>query len=79
MGMVIRQGSVLAVFGIVLGLGLALLVTRGLSFFLFGVNPFDLPTFSSVALVLFAAGVGATVLPARRATNVDPVEALRAE
>jgi putative ABC transport system permease protein len=79
MGMVIRQGSVLAFIGIVVGLGLALLVTRGLSFFLFGVNPFDLPTFTSVTLVLFAAGVAATVLPARRATNVDPVVALRSE
>jgi predicted permease len=79
MTMVVRQGTVLALLGIVIGTGVALGVTRGLSRFLFGVSPFDPLTFASVALVLFLAGVSATLFPARRATRVDPVEALRVE
>jgi len=79
MGMVVRQGAVLALAGVVVGIGLALVVTRGLAFFLFGVSPFDPLTFGSVTGVLFAAGVSATFLPARRATRVDPVVALRVE
>lgn len=79
MRMVVGQGVILASTGIVIGVGLALIVTRSLSFFLFGVNPFDPGTFIAVSLLLFVAGVGATILPARRATRVDPVRALRTE
>jgi putative ABC transport system permease protein len=79
MGMVVRQGVALALWGIGIGIGVALVVTRGLAFFLFGVSPFDPLTFGSVTLVLFAAGVTATIFPARRATRVDPVVALRVE
>jgi ABC-type antimicrobial peptide transport system permease subunit len=79
MSMVVRQGTILALIGIVVGTGLALGVTRGLSRFLFGVSPFDPTTFSGVAVVLFCAGLAATFFPARRATRVDPVVALRAE
>ena len=49
-------------------LGLALVTTRSLSFFLFGVNPFDPIIFGEASVLLFAAGFGATLLPARRAT-----------
>ena len=79
MSMVVRQGTGLALVGIVIGTGVALGVTRGLARFLYGVSPFDPLTFASVALVLFLAGVAATLLPARRATRVDPVVALRVE
>jgi ABC-type antimicrobial peptide transport system permease subunit len=79
MGMVVRQGTALALVGIVIGIGVALGVTRGLSRFLFGVNPFDPLTFASVSAVLFLAGLAATFFPARKATRVDPVEALRVE
>jgi len=79
MAMVVRQGTVLALIGIVVGILVALGVTRGLSRFLFGVSPFDLPTFATVAAVLFVAGVAATFFPARRATKVDPMVALRVE
>jgi len=79
MSMVMRQGTALALLGIVIGTGVALFVTRGLSRFLFGVSPFDPVTFASVAMVLFLAGSAATLLPARRATRVDPMEALRVE
>jgi ABC-type antimicrobial peptide transport system permease subunit len=77
--MVVRQGTVLALLGIALGLGVALMVTRGLAFFLFGVSPFDPLTFTTVSITLFGAAVAATIFPARRATRVDPVTALRAE
>jgi len=79
MGMVVRQGAVLALVGVVLGIGVALVVTRGLAYFLFGVSPFDPVTFASVTLILFLAGLAATFFPARRATRVDPVVALRVE
>jgi putative ABC transport system permease protein len=79
LAMVVRQGAALALLGVVIGVGVALAVTRGLARFLFGVSPFDLVTFASVAGVLLLAGVLATLLPARRATRVDPVEALRVE
>ena len=79
MGMVVRQGAWLALVGIAVGIGLALLVTRGLAFFLFGVSPFDPMTFGAVTVILFLAGVLATFFPARRATRVDPVVALRVE
>jgi len=79
LGMVVRQGTVLALMGIGIGVLVALGVTRGLSRFLFGVDPFDPLTFAAVAGVLLFAGVAATVFPARRATKVDPVVALRVE
>jgi putative ABC transport system permease protein len=79
LSMVVRQGTVLSAIGIGVGIVVALGVTRGLSRFLFGVNPFDPLTFASVAAVLFLAGVVATFFPARRATRVDPVVALRVE
>ena len=71
--------GVLVVLGVGIGFVLALGVTRGLSFFLLGVSPFHLPTFLGVAVTLLGAAVLATYLPARRATRVDPVFALRAE
>jgi len=79
MSMVVRQGTVLALLGILIGTGVGLLVTRGLSEFLYGVSPFDPVTFTSVAVVLFLAGLSATLFPARRATKVNPLEALRAD
>ena len=77
--LVIRQGTALAAVGVVCGVGIALLVTRGLATFLFGVSPFDPMVFGVVAALLLIASVGATYLPARRATQIDPIEALRTE
>jgi ABC-type antimicrobial peptide transport system permease subunit len=77
--MVLRQGAILTATGVAVGILLASFVTRGLSFFLLGVSPLDLPMFGVVAIALLVAGVAAAYLPARRATKADPLDALRAE
>jgi putative ABC transport system permease protein len=77
--MVMRQGAVLALGGVVVGIAIALGVTRTLAFFLYGISPFDPLTFAAAAATLLVAGVVATFFPARRATLVDPIIALRAE
>jgi putative ABC transport system permease protein len=79
LGLVIGQGLVLAAIGAIVGLAGALLVTRLLSALLFGVSPSDPATFVGVALGLTGIAVVASYIPARRATRVDPVIALRAE
>jgi putative ABC transport system permease protein len=75
--MVIRQGLVLAAIGIVAGLLIASGVTRALEKLIFGVSPRDPLSFVGVALVLSAVALLASYLPARRATRVSPVEALK--
>ncbi len=77
--MVVGQGTRLALLGIVIGLALAAGVSSGLSHFLWGVSPFHPLTFGTVTVVLFAAALAATFFPARRATRVDPIAALRSE
>ena len=77
--MVMRQGMATALVGVAIGVGVALAVTRGLARFLFGVSPFDPLTFGAVAGVLLLAALAATIVPALRASRVDPVVALRAE
>jgi predicted permease len=77
--MVVRQGTVLASLGVVTGIAVGLGVTRGLARFLFGVSPFDPMTFGVVAVSLLLAGLAASYFPARRATRVDPLVALRVE
>ncbi|UCD24193.1 MAG: ABC transporter permease [Gemmatimonadota bacterium] len=79
LAMVVRQGALLALVGVAIGVGIALGVTRGLAEFLFGVSPFDPITYSAAAVTLLLAGLVAAYFPARRATRVDPIEALRSE
>jgi putative ABC transport system permease protein len=77
--LVISQGMVPVITGIVVGLGAAIGLTRLMSTLLFGVKPTDVATFVTVALMLAAIGVLASYLPARRATKVDPLVALKGE
>ena len=75
--MFLRHGLWLTAIGIAIGAGIALMLTRTLSAFLFGVGPMDPITYAAVSAVLAAMTLVATYLPARRASRVDPVVALR--
>jgi predicted permease len=75
--LVAREGARLVGLGTAIGLALALLSTRALSSFLYGVSAFDPVVFVGVPATLIAASVLATVVPARRAIAVDPAVALR--
>ena len=77
--MVVVQGMKLALVGIILGVASALALARFLSSFLFGVKPWDPATIIIVAVLLSAVTLLATYLPARRASRVDPMVALRYE
>ena len=77
--MVLRQSGLPVVAGVLAGLGMAAALTPLLSGLLFGVRPSDPLTYVFIALVLAAVGVAACYIPARRATKVDPMIALRCE
>jgi len=77
--LIVRQGMELAAIGIVVGLAGALALTRAMSGLLFGVTATDAATFSAAAVILAVVAFAATVIPARRATGVDPMVALREE
>jgi putative ABC transport system permease protein len=77
--LVVGGGMTLLVIGIAIGLSGALYLSRFLGTMLFQVRPTDLLTFVSVPAILAAIGLAACILPARRATSVDPILALRME
>ena len=79
LGMVLRQGMGMVAVGIASGLVAAYWLTRFLQSFLFEVTPTDPATFAAVSLLLAAVALLACYVPARRATQVDPMEALRYE
>jgi predicted permease len=76
---VVLRGLALVTVGLVIGIAGALALTHFMTSLLFGVTPTDPPTLIGVATVLAAAALIASYLPARRATKVDPIVALRAE
>jgi predicted lysophospholipase L1 biosynthesis ABC-type transport system permease subunit len=79
MRLVVGGAAALTAIGAVIGLVLAAAAARLLSAFLYGVGPLDATAFVGGTLLLAAAAVAATLVPARRAARVDPMVALRAE
>jgi putative ABC transport system permease protein len=77
MRLILTQSGTLVGLGITAGLGGAALLSRYLRGMLFGLTPLDLPTFAGVALALAAMAMLASWAPARRATRVDPLIAIR--
>jgi predicted permease len=77
--MILSEGLALIMTGIVIGLFLSLVGTRAMGSLLYGVSPTDPLTFTSVAALLTAVALAACYIPARRATKVDPMVALRCE
>lgn len=78
-GLVVREGMGLAGMGVALGLVGAVGATRAMSSLLYGVSPTDFATLAVAAVFLGGVALTAIYLPARGATRVDPVEALRRE
>jgi predicted permease len=77
--MVLGEATRLAAAGVAIGLAGAAATTQLIRTLLFGVTPFDLPTFAGIATLLAATALVASYVPARRATRVDPMVALRYE
>ena len=79
LALVVRQGMILTIIGLALGLGAAYGLTRLMAGLLFGVGATDIGTFTAVALLLGLIALAACYIPARPATEVDPMVALRYE
>jgi predicted permease len=77
--MFVRHGFMLAAIGIVVGVAAAAALTRLMTSMLYEISPLDVPTYTAVSLVLLAAAVMASYLPARRAASLNPIEALRTD
>jgi putative ABC transport system permease protein len=77
--LIVRQGAVLAAIGLALGVGGSIAVGRQMQSTLYGVGALDVSVIASVAAILFATALIASYLPARRASSIDPMQALRSE
>jgi len=79
LGLVGREFGVMILSGVAVGLGAAFALTRLMNSLLFGVSATDVATFAAIPIVLAAIALAATFVPARRATRVEPIVAVRAE
>ena len=79
LSLILRNGMILTLAGVLLGLAGSFFLTRLLATLLFGVEPTDAATFASVSIALIVAAFVACYIPARRATKVDPLVSLRYE
>jgi ABC-type antimicrobial peptide transport system permease subunit len=77
--LVLRQGMRVIAAGVAVGLVGAFVATKTIAHRLYGVSATDLPTYAAVTVVLTAVGLLACLVPARRATRVDPIKALKQE
>ncbi|HKS06342.1 MAG TPA: ABC transporter permease [Gemmatimonadaceae bacterium] len=77
--MVVGQGARVLGIGVAIGIIAAALTTRFLGTMLFGVQPVDVATFVAMSLMMVGIGLFASYMPARRASNVDPIESLRGD
>jgi putative ABC transport system permease protein len=77
--LILRQGLLLLGMGVAIGVGGALVLTRFLSSFLYGIRPADPVTFVGVVIILTGIGLLASYIPARRAVMVDPMSTLRSD
>jgi ABC-type antimicrobial peptide transport system permease subunit len=77
--LVLQKGLIMSIAGLAIGLALAFWLTRVLASMLFGVSRHDPATFLAVAAAMIGVALLACYLPARRATRVDPLVALRSE
>ena len=77
--LVVKQGTTLAISGLAIGLAVAPSATRSLQGMFFEVSPLDVRMFVSVSFLMLGVAALATIVPARRATRVDPIVALRCE
>jgi putative ABC transport system permease protein len=79
LGLVLRRGLILAIVGIALGLAGAAGLSRSLTGMLYGLTPLDPPTYIAVTILFAAVAALASYVPARRATRIDPMVAIRCE
>jgi ABC-type antimicrobial peptide transport system permease subunit len=77
--MVVRQGAKVVLVGAIVGVAVALASTRLLGTLLYDVETGDPAVFATMSLMLIGVGMLASYLPARRASNVDPIESLRSD
>ena len=77
--MFLRHGFLLSAIGVAVGIGVAAALMRLMTSMLYQVSPLDVTTYAGVSLMLLAAAMSASYLPARRAASLNPVEALRAD